>query len=248
MTFLATIQSAHREGRKLLAILLDPDKLANRDFDAVIHAVNQSPATHIFVGGSRVGDGKTTQLVVALKQGCQLPVILFPGHPSQVCHHADALLLLSLVSGRNPDYLIGHHVKSAKTLKESGLEIIPTGYLLIDGGKKSAVEEVTSTPALTNDDEIVSTALASQLLGHQLVYLEAGSGAVRPVSVQTIAKVAQELEIPVIAGGGIRSASGIRAAHQAGATLVVIGTAFEEDLDFFNLQSTASEPVKTTKH
>ncbi|HRN99165.1 MAG TPA: geranylgeranylglyceryl/heptaprenylglyceryl phosphate synthase [Flavobacterium sp.] len=239
MSFLATLQSARQNGRKLLAVLLDPDKLANHDFDTVIHAVNQSPATHVFVGGSRVAEGRTTQLVAALKQGCQLPVILFPGHPSQVCRQADALLLLSLVSGRNPDYLIGHHVQSAKTLKDSGLEISPTGYLLIDGGKKSAVEEVTSTPALTNDDEIVSTALASQLLGHQLVYLEAGSGAARPVLPQTIGKVARELQIPVIAGGGIRSKNGISDAHQAGATLVVIGTAFEENLDFFNQPSIA---------
>lgn len=233
----AQIESARRQGRKLIAILLDPDKTASENFSATVSAINSSPATHVFIGGSKVANGKTDELVKFLRQHCQLPLVLFPGHPSQITNHAHGILLLSLVSGRNPDYLIGHHVSAAKTLLESNLEIIPTGYLLIESGKESAVEKVTGTTPLSREDEIVNTAIASELLGHKLVYLEAGSGAAKPVSLETISKVVSALSVPVIAGGGIRSAQGIDDAHNAGATLVVIGTAFEENLKFFEISN-----------
>jgi geranylgeranylglyceryl phosphate synthase family protein len=236
MNILSDIQSAKAQGKKLLAILLDPDKIEADALDKISAAIAASPATHIFVGGSRVTIGKTDWLIGELRMRTALPIVLFPGHPSQISAKAHALLLLSLVSGRNPDFLIGHHVDAAHDLVSSGLEIIPTGYLLIDGAKQSAVEQVTQTKPLSDVDEIVNTALASQLLGHQLVYIEAGSGASIPVSAQIISKVASTLTVPLIVGGGINSARGIEEAHEAGATLVVIGTAFEEDLDFFQRQ------------
>lgn len=234
MTLFNDILTAKASGQKLLAILLDPDKIEHEKFAEIVSAINSSPATHVFIGGSNVADGKTDELAKFLRQNCQLPLVLFPGHPSQITNHAHGILLLSLVSGRNPDYLIGHHVAAAKKLSESNLEIIPTGYLLIESGIESAVERVTGTRPLSAEEEIVNTALASELLGHKLVYLEAGSGAARRVTAQTISKVVSALSIPVIVGGGIRSAQGIDEAFQAGATLVVIGTAFEENLDFFS--------------
>ena len=236
MNILFDIQSAKAHGEKLLAILLDPDKIEADALDRIAAAIAESPATHIFVGGSRVTIGKTDWLIGELRNRTALPIVLFPGHPSQISTQAHSLLLLSLVSGRNPDFLIAHHVDAAQNLVDSGLEIIPTGYLLIDGAKQSAVEQVTQTKPLSDVDEIVKTALASQLLGHQLVYLEAGSGASVPVSAKIISKVASTLSVPVIVGGGIRTVQGIQDAYKSGATLVVIGTAFEEDLDFFQRQ------------
>lgn len=236
MTIYNDIQSAKATGEKLLAILLDPDKIATGQFAATASAINESPATHVLVGGSRVADGQTDALVKFMRENSSLPIVLFPGHPSQISNHAHGILLLSLVSGRNPDYLIGHHVTAAKTLSESNLEIIPTGYLLIESGSASAVERVTGTQPLWAQDVIVDTAIASELLGHKLVYLEAGSGAHRPVDTELISKVASSLSIPLIVGGGIRSSQGIEAAHNAGATMVVIGTAFEHDLHFFKKQ------------
>lgn len=227
------VEEAKRQGKKLLAILLDPDKVAAEQFTATASAINESPATHVLIGGSRVANGQTDALVKFMRDNVDLPIVLFPGHPSQISNHAHGILLLSLVSGRNPDFLIGHLVTAAKTLAESNLEIIPTGYLLIESGSESAVERVTGTKPLSVEDEVVDTAIASELLGHKLVYLEAGSGASRPVDTELIRKVASSLSIPLIVGGGIRSARGIEAAHNAGATMVVIGTAFEENIDFF---------------
>jgi len=221
---------------KLLAILLDPDKLNNSDIEQLCSKINSSPVTHIFVGGSIVANGETELLVIELKKHITLPIVLFPGDVNQVTNEADGILLLSLLSGRNPEYLIEQHVKSAPLLQKSNLEIIPTGYILIEGGVKTAVQRVSKTSPIPqkNIDLTIHTALAGQYTGKQLIYLEAGSGSTVPVGADIINAVASSISIPLIVGGGIRSKSKIEAAYQAGADLVVIGTAFENDITFFD--------------
>lgn len=216
-----------------LAVLIDPDKFVLENASQFIDKVNKSKATHLFIGGSVVEKNATEKLVLAIKPLTNLPIVLFPGDVSQVTNHADALLFLSLVSGRNPEYLIGQHVKAVSKLRSCKLEIIPTGYILIEGGKETATQQVTQTVPLHNLQEIVDTAKASELLGMQLVYLEAGSGAKQEVNETTIKAVKAEISIPLIVGGGIRSKLAIEKAFNAGANVVVIGTAFEEDERFF---------------
>jgi len=224
------------ERQKLLAILLDPDKLVLKNLPSLISKINQSPATHIFIGGSQVTTTILDELIVKIKQNCNLPIVLFPGNPSQISAEANAILFLSLISGRNPDYLIEHQVKAAPILKQTKLEIISTGYILIDSGTKTAVERVSKTKPLerSNLDLVLATAQAGEMLGNKLIYLEAGSGAKQSVPLEIIKLVAQNIEIPLLVGGGIVDLQGIQKAYDAGADLVVIGTAFENDINFFN--------------
>lgn len=231
------ILSAKRKGQKLLAILLDPDKIALDEVAILTDKINRSPATHIFVGGSIVEATIIDELIVHLKQKTVLPVILFPGNPSQISNEADAILFLTLLSGRNPDYLIEHQVNAVPILKKTNLEVISTGYILIESGTQTAVERVSKTNPLDreNSDYVVQTAQAGEFIGNKLMYLEAGSGAKNAVPLEMIRKVSQNIEIPLIVGGGIRSKNGIDAAYESGADLVVIGTAFENNPDFFNL-------------
>ncbi|WP_405293962.1 geranylgeranylglyceryl/heptaprenylglyceryl phosphate synthase [Algibacter sp. Ld11] len=220
---------------KQLAVLIDPDKFLVKNTAGFIEKVNRSIATHIFVGGSIVDIDVTDILVEEIKKHTQLPIVLFPGDVTQITEKADAILFLSLISGRNPEYLIGKHVKSVTKLRNTTLEVISTGYILIESGKATAVQQVTQTLPLERGaiDNIVDTAKAAQLLGMKLIYLEAGSGARVPVSQAIIAKVKQEVEVPVIVGGGIRNLKQLENAYASGADLVVIGTAFEEDEFFF---------------
>lgn len=222
-------------GDKLLAVLIDPDKVQLNQLKRSIGKINASQATHIFVGGSLVEDNKTDLVVIEIKQHSNLPIILFPGDVTQISQSADALLFLSLISGHNPDYLIGKHVEAVKNLRGSKLEIIPTGYILIENGKETAVQKVTGTKPIkrSNIQKITDTAKAGELLGLKLIYLEAGSGAIHPIPIEIIKAVKQDLKVPVIVGGGIKSKSQLESAYQAGADLVVIGTAFEEDEDVF---------------
>lgn len=222
--------------KQLLAILLDPDKIVWKSLPELILKINQSPATHVFIGGSLVGNSILDALIQQIKKDCRLPVVLFPGDASQISNHADGILFLSLLSGRNPDYLIGHQVKAAPILKKLQLEIIPTGYILIESGSQTAVERVSQTKPLDSDnlDLVLATALAGEMLGNKLIYLEAGSGAQKAVSQEIIKLVAQNTNIPLIVGGGITDQEGIQKAYDSGADLVVIGTAFERDNNFFN--------------
>ncbi|MFN7099088.1 MAG: geranylgeranylglyceryl/heptaprenylglyceryl phosphate synthase [Flavobacterium sp.] len=230
------ILKAKTKNQKLLAILLDPDKITVAQLSDLIPKINQSPATHLFIGGSLVTSNILDELITVLKRDCALPVVLFPGNPSQISDKADGILFLSLISGRNPDYLIGHQVTAAPILKQTQLEIISTGYILIESGTQTAVERVSETKPLdrSNIDMVVATAQAGEMLGHQLIYLEAGSGAKQAVSINVITAVAQNIKIPLIVGGGIKNLQGIQIAYEAGADLVVIGTAFENDINFFN--------------
>ncbi len=229
------IQDSILNSEKLLAILMDPDKFSIENTNRFITKVNASVATHIFVGGSTVDEQATEALVVEIKKHTYLPVVLFPGDITQITNEADALLFLSLISGRNPEYLIGKHVASIPRLRKIALEIISTGYILVENGKETAVERVTNTKPLSRDNirHIVNTAKAGELLGMALIYLEAGSGASVPVTHEIISSVKEVLQIPLIVGGGIRSKIQLEAAYHAGADMVVIGTAFEEDELFF---------------
>ncbi len=229
----AQILQSKSENRKLLAILLDPDKIDWENMAILVSKINASPATHVFVGGSLVFTDRLDDLVIYLKQNSSLPIVLFPGNPSQISPKADGILFLSLLSGRNPDYLIGHHVKAAPILKNTNLEIIPTGYVLIESGSETAVAKVSQTKPISNIQTIVATAQAGELLGNKLIYLEAGSGAKNAVSSEIINLVSQSIDIPLIVGGGIKDQSGIQKAYNSGADLVVIGTAFENDQTFF---------------
>ena len=229
------IQESASNGKKLLAVLIDPDKTICEDLPKTMEKINQSIVTHIFVGGSTVEANLTDVLVSEIKKRSKLPIVLFPGDITQITQKADGLLFLSLISGRNPDYLIGKHVASISKLKNTNLEVISTGYILIESGKKTAVEHVTETQPIPQNSvqTIVDTAKAGELLGMKLIYLEAGSGAIKPVSKTIITSVKEELKIPLIVGGGIRNGKQLENAYKSGADMVVIGTAFEENDSFF---------------
>lgn len=236
MTFiLKDILQAVASEEKLLSVLIDPDKFEETEAAVFLQKLPKQ-TSYILVGGSTAEKNKTDSVVKAIKNISELPVILFPGDYSQISHSADAILFLSLLSGRNPEYLIGQQVKAVPVLRESPLEIIPTGYILVDGGKESAVERVSETKAIPQSDVqvIVDTALAGQYSGKQMIYLEAGSGAKFPVQNQIISEVKKAISIPLIVGGGIRSLKQLKEAYNSGADIVVIGTAFEEG-QFFNL-------------
>jgi len=222
--------------QKLLAILLDPDKLVVEDLSNLIQKINQSPATHIFVGGSSFNGTHLDELIIALKSKINLPFLLFPGNPSQISAKADGILFLTLLSGRNADYLIEHQVNAVPILNKTNLEVISTGYILIESGSETAVERVSQTKPLdrNNPEYVVQTAQAGVFIGNKLMYLEAGSGAKLSVPKEMIRLVSQNISIPLIVGGGIRTKAEIEAAYQAGADMVVIGTAFEKDINFFN--------------
>ncbi len=224
------------KGEKLLAVLMDPDKIDLSNLSSFISKVNTSVATHIFVGGSTVNEEDSEIVVSEIKKHTQLPIVLFPGDVTQITDKADALLYLSLISGRNPDYLIGKHVESISKLKQTNLEVIPTGYILIENGKKTSVQRVTETQPMSRKDiqKIADTAFAGELLGMKLMYLEAGSGATEPVTSEIISFVKSTLQIPLIVGGGIKCIEQLETTYKSGADMVVIGTAFEEDESFFN--------------
>lgn len=227
--FYSEMLSAIKRGDKLLAVLIDPDKFDVATTSCFLNKIPKE-TTHLFVGGSTDKENYITKVVAALNENSDLPVFIFPGSYHQVTEAADALLFLSLHSGRNPEYLIEQQVQAASVLKNTSLEIIPTSYLLIDGGNDSAVARVSGTIPMSQDDilQIVNTALAGQMMGAKLVYLEAGSGAAKPVSLAIIEQVKSTLAIPLIVGGGIRTVAQREQAYKAGADLVVMGTVFEE--------------------
>jgi phosphoglycerol geranylgeranyltransferase len=230
------IQVSKNQQQKLLAILLDPDKVSVSTIGKLTEKINQSPASHIFVGGSSFEGHHLSELLRVLKSTTSLPILLFPGNPSQISPEADGILFLQLLSGRNPDYLIEHQVNAVPVLENTLLEIISTGYILIESGHETAVERVSQTKPIGRDqiDYVTQTAKAGEFIGNKLIYLEAGSGAQQAVPLAMITAVAQRISIPLIVGGGIRSREAIEAAFDAGADMIVIGTAFENDPNFFD--------------
>jgi putative glycerol-1-phosphate prenyltransferase len=230
-TIYHALQQARRTGEKKIAVLVDPDK-ARRD--ALLHLTDLADGCNvdfIFVGGSLVLHDTWAECIEVIKSNCSIPLVLFPGSNKQIDPRADALLLLSLISGRNAEWLINQHVEAAFTLKQSGLEIIPTGYLLIDGGKETSVTYVSQTRPIPSDksDIAAATALAGEQLGMKLIYMDAGSGALKPVPSKMIRAVKREVHLPVIVGGGLDTETKARAACAAGADVVVIGNALEKE-------------------
>lgn len=227
--FYTSLLKSIAESKKLLTILIDPEKFDNSQTNSFLKKIPKE-TTHLFVGGSSVSNGEIEATVKALKAETKLPIFLFPGDHSHITPLADALLFLTLLSGRNVEYLIGQQIKSISKLKNSELEIIPTGYILIDGGNDSAVSKVTKTEPLSqeNVEVIVHTALAGQFMGAKLVYLEAGSGAKFPVNPEIISEVKKNINIPLIVGGGIKTETQMQTAYDAGADMIVMGTLFEK--------------------
>lgn len=222
-----------REPRQI-AVLIDPEKTNSKSaLDELIRKTSFAGVHYLFVGGSTVSRDELQYVVAYLKKNSKLPLVLFPGASHQISEEADAILYLSLLSGRNPDYLIGHHVQSASELYAMDIEVIPTGYILIDGGNRSSVAYVSQTTPIPADKSsiILNTAKAGILLGKKVLYLDAGSGASQSINAQIIRDVAA-LGTPLIIGGGVRSIEQIENLHDAGANVVVVGNKVEEDLDF----------------
>ncbi len=214
-----------------LAVLIDPDKMDAERLPDLAELLNISKVDYVFVGGSLMTGSFFNECTQWLKAHAEAPVVLFPGSSLQVHPAADALLLLSLISGRNPELLIGNHVAAAPLLKSSGLEIIPTGYMLIESGKLTSVVYMSHTTPIPSDkpDIAMCTAMAGEMLGMKLIYMDAGSGAGRPVTASVIRSVKKNISIPLIVGGGIRCKDSAAAAWKAGADLVVVGNALEKD-------------------
>ncbi|MCI4669282.1 MAG: geranylgeranylglyceryl/heptaprenylglyceryl phosphate synthase [Bacteroidia bacterium] len=231
LSILSQFEKNKQSGKKMLAVLFDPDKVNPEKGKELAIKCEKMGVDWLMVGGSLVRDHSIKELIPFLKQQIQIPIVIFPGSPSQVVQDADALMLLSLISGRNPDLLIGRHVEAATMLKKIDLEVIPTAYMLIESGKLTTVNYISNTLPIPNDkaDIALSTALAGELLGLRMVYMDGGSGAKYPVPSSMIEKVSSELDIPLIIGGGIRSKEDACLAWKAGADMIVIGTAFERD-------------------
>jgi putative glycerol-1-phosphate prenyltransferase len=215
-----------------LAVLIDPDFGQNEgQLERTVQNACMAKADLIFVGGSLLTSASFDRCVELVKQWSDRPVVLFPGSLSQLSQHADAVLFLSLISGRNAELLIGHHVTAAPSIKALGIEAIPTGYMLIDGGKPTTVSYVSQTLPIPHDKPGIAaaTALAGELLGLRTIYMDTGSGASRTVSPEMISAVRATVDLPIIVGGGIRTAEQARQLCEAGADVLVVGTAFEED-------------------
>lgn len=211
--------------------MIDPDKVTSSSLSTLLTRAVDAKADYLFVGGSLVISDTLDQCILQIKKECSIPVLLFPGSPSQISKHADALLYLSLISGRNPELLIGQHVISAPFVKRSGLEIISTGYMVIDGGAPTTVSYISNATPLPADkpDIALCTAMAGEMLGKKLIYMDAGSGAKKPITEEMISAVSNNIEVPLIVGGGIRDAEKAYLNCKAGADVIVIGNAIEKD-------------------
>jgi putative glycerol-1-phosphate prenyltransferase len=221
------------EGKKQLAILIDPDKSTRASLRETASIAGQSGADYLFVGGSLLTRDNMKLCIDELKSVCGLPVIIFPGNILQVVDNADALLLLSLISGRNPEMLIGNHVVAAPLIRNSGLEVIPTGYILVESGKITSVLYMSNTLPIPFDktDIAVCTAMAGEMLGLQLIFMDAGSGAIQNIPMEMVRAVRQNIQVPLVVGGGIRTPEAALEVWDAGADVVVIGNAAETHPD-----------------
>jgi len=227
----STITKSMKESKKLFAVLIDPDDVSKKNVDHLINLTLKTKIDLFFVGGSFISKNNFSDIIQHLKKYADIPVIVFPGSIYQIDSHADAILLLTLISGRNPEYLIGKHVHAAPYLKKSDLEILSTGYMLIDGGNISSVQYISNTMPIPSDkyDIAASTAMAGEMIGNQLIYMDAGSGAKKPVSAHMISHVKHNIQSPLIVGGGIKTAEQLNSTYTAGADIAVIGNAIEKD-------------------
>jgi putative glycerol-1-phosphate prenyltransferase len=226
-----TICDLKAKNKKAFAVLIDPDKLDEKALDRTIQLAKEALVDFFFIGGSLVVTNTLDAFTSKIKSKCDIPVVLFPGSPDQITSKADALLYLSLISGRNSELLIGQHVISAASVKQSGLEIIPVGYMLIDGGTPTTVSYISNTnPIPSNKKDIaVCTAMAGEMLGLKVIYMDAGSGAQRAIPQEMIAQVSKHIDIPLIIGGGITTPEKAMENCKAGADIIVVGNAIEKD-------------------
>lgn len=234
-----------KQGKKSFAVLIDPDKVNKTVLDGLIELSISAKVDYLLVGGSLVISNHLDECVQHIKQNCSIPVVLFPGSASQISKHADALLYLSLISGRNPELLIGQHVISAPAVRKSGLEIMSTGYIVIDGGAPTTVSYISNAaPVPADKNEIaMCTAMAGEMLGMKLIYMDAGSGAKRPISESMIEAVAKSIDTPLIIGGGITQPEKAYLNCKAGADVIVVGNAIEKDPSLIREMSNAVHSV-----
>ncbi|HFA47561.1 MAG TPA: geranylgeranylglyceryl/heptaprenylglyceryl phosphate synthase [Bacteroidetes bacterium] len=230
-TILTQLEQAKQNGEKKFVVLIDPDKVRLGNMDKVLQLAVESKVDYFFIGGSLIVNNQLDECLLAIKERCPIPMILFPGNSLQLSWKADAILFLSLISGRNADLLIGNHVIAAPYLRLSPLEILPTGYMLIDGGAATSVLYMSNTrPIPTHKDDIaVCTAMAGEMLGLRLLYMDAGSGAKTPISEEIIESVSGAVSVPLIVGGGIKTPEKAAANVAAGADIIVVGNAIEKD-------------------
>ena len=216
--------------KRSFAVLIDPDKVTIQQLDLLIRQSVEARVDFFFLGGSLVLTDNLDECILHIKKECDIPVVLFPGNSTQLSRHADALLYLSLISGRNADLLIGQHVISAPAVKQSGLEVIPTGYMVIDGGAPTTVSYISNAAPIPADKEDIAlcTAMAGEMLGHRLIYMDAGSGARVPVTETMIRRVAEQIAVPLVVGGGIREPEKAYRNCKAGADVIVVGNAVEK--------------------
>ncbi len=240
------MQAAKAAGKKQLAVLVDPDKAAPAHLEQLLELAMRSRVDYFFVGGSLVMRDTLDDCLEFLKSNSNIPCILFPGSVLQISPKADAILLLSLISGRNPELLIGQHVVAAPYLRASGLEVISTSYMLVDGGAPTTVSYISDTSPIPADknDIAACTAMAGEMLGHKITYLDAGSGAKQPVSERMIAEIAKTVESPIVVGGGIRTPERAQANVKAGADVVVVGNLLEKDPSLMLEMAEAVHAVK----
>ena len=219
--------------KKKFVVLIDPDKPTDKEIIDIVEKSKKVGVDFFFVGGSLLTTDSLDNCIKLIKSHCDIPVLIFPGNSLQISKWCDGFLLLSLISGRNSEMLIGRHVIAAPYLKLYGNEIIPTGYMLIDGGKQTSVSYMSNTTPIPHDKDDIAmcTALAGEMLGLKIIYMDAGSGALNPVSAEMISKVKQTIEVPLIVGGGINTPEKAAAASKAGADIVVVGNALEKSID-----------------
>ena len=239
--------TAKFEGKKKMAVLIDPDKVRLSQMDRVLELAVAAEVDFFFIGGSLIVNNMLDQCLESIRKSCDIPMVLFPGNSFQLSYRADAILFLSLISGRNAELLIGKHVITAPYLKLSPLEVLPTGYMLIDGGVPTTVSYVSNThPIPANKDDVaLCTAMAGEMLGLKLMYMDAGSGAKYPISESMIEAVSSAIDIPLIVGGGIRSPEKALANVKAGADIVVVGTAIERNPELLTEMAEAVHSVES---
>lgn len=234
MKILEILEHRHRAGKKSVAVLVDPDKADDViKLKHLVHLANENCIDFFFVGGSLVTTPNISEVIQLIKEDVNIPVVLFPGSSLQIDPSADAILFLSLISGRNPDLLIGQHVQAAPILKNNHMEVMPTGYMLISSGRTSSVAYISNTTPIPEDKYSLAacTALAGEMLGLRLIYLDAGSGAEREISPRMISAVRKAINVPMIVGGGINTPQKALSALEAGADVIVIGNALEKTPD-----------------
>jgi phosphoglycerol geranylgeranyltransferase len=237
MNVLSTLRERQKAGKKSIAVLLDPDKIDDTGkILPLINLCNENCVDFFFVGGSLVTTINLAEVVRKIKEHVSIPVVLFPGNSMHIDPSADALLFLSLISGRNPELLIGQHVIAAPVIRNTRLEVIPTGYMLINSGKLTSVAYISNTMPIPEDKYSLAacTAMAGEMLGLQCVYIDAGSGAEKEISPRMIASVKKAVTVPLIVGGGINTAQKAVNALQAGADLIVVGNALEKNPELLN--------------